>query len=82
MLQPGDRVVIPRRTSNPALNELTKSDPLRKPAATVVLDHRDAEAERASEEDQAFLRLERRMDELDRKLDLVLEAIRRRAPQH
>ena len=30
-------------------------------------------------EDEAFRRLEQRMDELDHKLDLVLEAIRKRA---
>ena len=79
VLQPGDRVVVPWRTSNPARKEPTKSDPLPKPAAAVGQDHGDAEAWQGSEEDQAFRRLERRMDELDRKLDMVLEAVRKRA---
>ncbi len=79
LLKAGDRLVVPRRTADAALTKPTESRPRPQPTAAEGRNKTDQHGS-AVTEDASLQRLEQRMNELDRKLDLVLEAIRKRAP--
>ncbi len=78
LLRAGDRVVVPRRTSGVAQIQPAGARPVPQPNVGAALRKEDGKKEREITEDQSLRRLEQKMNELDHKLDLVLEAIRKR----
>jgi SLBB domain len=78
VLKPGDRLVVIGRVIDPANKSGTRPNPSRPPTAASS----DAGAFpyfQAATEDLLLQRLERRMDSIDLRLDLILEALRKRA---
>ncbi len=80
LLKAGDRLVVARRTADAGLVQPAESG--RRPQATAAEGRNKTEQHgSAGSEDAALQRLEQRMNELDHKLDLILEAIRKKYPR-
>ncbi len=77
-LKAGDRLVVSRRSSEAVPIQRDKSRARPQPAVAAASQNKDGEYQRAGTEDASLQRLEQRMKALDHKLDLVLEAIRKR----
>jgi polysaccharide export outer membrane protein len=80
LLKAGDRLVVPRRTADAALSQPTETRLRLQPAAAERRNKND-QPRRAGTEDASLHRLEQRMNELDHKLDLILEAVRKKYPR-